>query len=228
MEKKANLICAAASLVLSALALVLVLWLILRGIGQPAAAEPAPTPAPATEQDANAAYRLEKLNNVNDMILSREIVPQDYLRYLEEGLAGMVEEYNSLTARLKSCYLSHMSNTAWSLAYNYDGVSAPEAYSSRPSYYYLADPDHPNRYYTFIDRASTLALFPNYSDLAQTDPATAYLAWAESGSSSGLWATSLLHTSLADEETRTMTEEYFHNIDAILDRIDAVRAAYGA
>ena len=43
---------------------------------------------------------LEKLNQVNDMVLARETVPADYLRYLPDDLAELVEEYNGRTGEL--------------------------------------------------------------------------------------------------------------------------------
>ena len=60
--------------------------------GRPAAA--------GGQTSANDAYRLEKLNEINDKVLRREVVEEDYLYYLSENdaLCGALREYNQATA----------------------------------------------------------------------------------------------------------------------------------
>ena len=209
MEKKLPLLCSLAALILSAAALVAVLL------------------APRAGEDALSAadtYRLEKLNAVSDLVLERQVVPSDYLRYLDEELAAAVEEYNLSTSILKQRYLSYMENVTDSLAYSYSDITDDNP--SPSSHRYLTDAERPDRYYVFLDRVATLALFQNPSFLLQTDSATAYLAMVESGGSGGLWSTNLLQTVLGEEETHQLTEEYFAQVDALLDQLDAARAAF--
>lgn len=50
---------------------------------------------------AENAYRLEKINEVNDLVIQRQVVPEGYFRYLGEELAAAIEEYNSKTTGLR-------------------------------------------------------------------------------------------------------------------------------
>ena len=85
--KRLPLFCSLAALAAALAALVLVLL-----------------PHPAQSADAAESYRLEKLNQITDMVLERQVVPADYLRYVDEELAQAVEEYNSATQLLKMNY----------------------------------------------------------------------------------------------------------------------------
>ena len=164
--------------------------------------------------DPAAAYRLEKLNEVGDMVLNRQVVPEDYLRYLDGALAQAVAEYNGATAALKSGYSSYAEGVAKSLYYGWEDSTWQEDYN------------RPDRYYRFIDRLSTLALFSNISDLSRTDPETSYSAAKEGGGSAGLWAWALHEDFHVGEELARSVQDYFTQIDALLDQIDAARAAF--
>lgn len=185
---------------------------------------PAPAPSPTAEAgpDYQTAYTIEKLNEVNDMVLARKVVPVDYLFYLYGETAQAVEEYNAATAYLRGSYIGKMKDIAWVLAYAYDG-GKPPAESIPESALFLTEGDR-DRYYGFIDRAATLALYRNVGELMQTDPATAYPAMVEDGGSYGLWATDMLHTTLVDDDLKRQTQDYLDQVDALLERFDAARA----
>ena len=63
-------------------------------------ASPASPASPAAPEDPRAEIRAQ----IRDMVLAREVIPADYLRYLDEDLAAQAEEYNAETANLKSQY----------------------------------------------------------------------------------------------------------------------------
>lgn len=89
-------------IVLAALAL---LGVLASCASQAAAPTPAPTPEPTAEAKADyqTAYAVEKLNEVNDMVLARKVIPEDdaafasYGRYLEEGdnYFRFIEEFSA-------------------------------------------------------------------------------------------------------------------------------------
>lgn len=206
------------------LAILAILGALASCASQAAAPTSAPTPEPTAEAkvDYQTAYAVEKLNEVNDMVLARKVVPADYLAYLDEETAQAVEEYNSATAVMRNSYIWKMNSTAGVLAYAYGGGEAPDE-SVPDSARFLTEGDR-ERYYAFIDRAATLALYRNVGELMQTDPATAYPATVEGGGSYGLWATDMLHTALVDDDLRQSTQDYLDQVDALLERFDAVRA----
>lgn len=208
----------------TALAVLTLLGALASCASQAAAPTPAPAPAPTAEAKADyqTAYAVEKLNEVNDMVLARKAVPADYLAYLDEETAQAVEEYNSATVDMRDRYIWMMNSTAEVLAYAYGGGKAPDE-SVPDSARFLTEGDR-ERYYAFIDRAATLALYRNVGELMQTDPATAYPATVESGGSYGLWATDMLHTALVDDDLRQSTQDYLDQVDALLERFDAARA----
>ena len=199
MEKKLSLLsalCSAGALIAAAVALVLVLT------------RPAPT-----QTDANQVYRLEKLNEVNDMVLSRQIVSEDYLRYLPEELSAAVKQYNSDTAGLKQWYSSTAEDYAASILYDFD--PAPE----RPGPY-----EESERYYQMVDRMSTLALFRNCADFYKLDPVLSFTVAHESGGSYGLWAGSFHESWYVGEELGQKAADYLDSVDALLDKLDEARA----
>lgn len=182
--------------------------------------------APAPGLRPEDAYRLEKLNEVCGMVLERRIVPQDYLRYLDEDLAQGVEDYNQATAGLKQRYLYFAERAANSLSQPPDGSAAEE--EQPPDYYqWFVEGYHPDRYYAFLDHLSALALFPNAPELIRSDPVTSYPSVVESGSSYGLWAWALHEDFHVGEETAQEVQDYFAQCGALLDQIDAARAAFG-
>lgn len=202
----------------------LTLALILSACAAQAALDTAEPAAVQVQSDPNRAYALEKLNEVNDMILERKVVPEDYFRYLGEELAQAVEEYNTATAVLRSSYLGKMEGYAKIMAYSYGGAEVPDDSVPASSIYLLEErPDH---FYEFIDRAATLALYRNVGDLMQSDPVTAYPASAESGGSYGLWATDLLHDASVGAGLSQQTEEYLDQVDALLEKLDETRKGW--
>ena len=87
-----------------------------RGGGRPGADA---SGSPAATIDAAEAYRLEKLNEVNDMVLERKAVPEDYLRYLPEDLRDPVKQYNADTMGMKLSYEQRGSSIAEGLLYEH-------------------------------------------------------------------------------------------------------------
>ncbi len=168
------------------------------------AASPA-QPAPAD------AYRVEKLNEVSDMVLGREVVPQDYLRYLPEALHEPIEQYNAETCVLKNNYGHHAVGIAKSLFYERD---------KDPGDYLRGD-----LFYAMIDRISTLALYRNAEQLCQTDPVLSYPLTKESGGSYGIWAYMLHKQAAVGEDLAQQIQDYFTMIDGLLAQLDDSRQA---
>lgn len=87
-----------------------------------------PEPPAAPSLTANQRYTLEKLNQVNDMVLARETVPADYLRYLPDDLAELVEEYNNRTGELRVRFTCNAKSIVHGLLYNLDDRTPPREY----------------------------------------------------------------------------------------------------
>ena len=196
--KKLPLFCSLAALAAALAALILVLL-----------------PRPAQSADAAESYRLEKLNQITDMVLERQVVPADYLRYVDEELAQAVEEYNSATQLLKMNYSIWAEGVVESVLYDFgDAPEPPDPY------------DRPERYYQMVDRLSTLAFYPNSTDFIFTDPVLSFSAAHESGGSYGLWAIYLHEDWYVEEDLARQASDYFTQVDTLLDQLDAARAAF--
>ena len=120
----------------------------------------APAPDSGVAQpDPNRAYALEKLNEVNDMVLNRQVGPQDYLRYLDETLAIKMVEYNSRLSSAKAITIRYAKE--W--ADTFRNMSPEDWYGEAGVSYkrYLEEGDN---YFRFIDEFSTALLYPNSYD----------------------------------------------------------------
>lgn len=159
-----------------------------------------------------AEYRLEKLNEVTDLVLERQVVPQDYLRYLDEDLAQAVENYNLATAQLKSNYSVYAENLVHVLIDDTDAPRGPEAYQQE------------ERYYRMVDRISTLALFQNCYELCLADPYLSFTLAHEAGGSAGLWAYTLHEPGYVGEGLAGQATAYFTQVEELLDQLDGARA----
>lgn len=197
--RKLPLLCSLAALLLSAAALAAVLL-------APRAGEDAPS--------ATDAYRLEKLNAVSDLVLERQVVPSDYLRYLDEELAAAVEEYNWQLANTKSAAVAYAIDVADSFARQAEEDGMYAGYAR-----YLEQGDN---YFRFVEEFSTAILYPSSdrSWLTLSGTVSGYPAGQESGGSGGLWATGVMI------DPAVPTEALFSAADALLDQMDAARAAF--
>ena len=167
-------------------------------------------PAPAAQSDPVRDDRLEKLNEVSDMILARETVPADYLRYLDQELAAAVEQYNSDTSFIRILYTERATNIVRTLFYEHQ--EDPGDYA------------HSDMYYEWVGRISHYAMYENASELCDNDPYLSYTLSKEAGGSGGLWAWRL-HQSVP-AEVQEQTQDYFTMVDELLTQIDEARAAY--
>lgn len=150
-----------------------------------------------------ADYRLEKLNEVNDLVLGREAVPADYLRYLPDNVKALVKEYNEQTGRMRVNYTGKAMQIVSSLLYEH---------KSDPGNY-----DQSALYYEWIGRISHYALYENVDDLCRADPYLAYPLMVEEGGSYGMWP-QLIHDREGKEE-----KDYFALVERLLDAMDAAR-----
>lgn len=182
---------------------------------------PSAAPAPssgAAQPDPNRAYALEKLNEVNDMVLNRQMVPQDYLRYLDEPLAIKMVEYNSTLSSAKAITIRYAKGWADSfrnMTPEDDWYDAAFASYGR----YLEEGDN---YFRFIDEFSTALLYPNSYDFPLFGTVVGYPAGSEAGGSGGLWATGFY---LSDSEKQCISA-LTALVDDLLDQFDAARAAW--
>ena len=178
-----------------------------RGGGRPGADA---SGSPAATIDAAEAYRLEKLNEVNDMVLERKAVPEDYLRYLPEDLREPVKQYNADTMGMKLSYEQRGSSIAEGLLYEH---------GEDPGDYERGD-----LFYSMADRISTLSLYGNVNQLCNLDPVLTYTLAKEGGGSWGMWAYYIEHGNY-DTETKQRRAEYLDGVYALLDQFDAYRAS---
>lgn len=191
---KVTRILAVAALILSFSLLLSLLWGRL-GVFSPTSADP---------------YPREKVEEICDRVLQRQVIPADLLRYInDEDLVSSLLEYNTETATLKS---------------NYGRFGAEIAHAL----YYEHNPDpgdylRPDRFYEMADRISTLALYKNCEELCGTDPILSYCLSKEAGGSYGIWAGRLHQPDYVGEDLAAQTEAYFARIDRLLDRLDQDR-----
>lgn len=160
------------------------------------------------ESSSATAYRLEKLNEVNDTVLRREVIEEDYLYYLSENeaLCGALLEYNRQTAEMLLIYTDIATDIANSLFYEHK--ESPGDY------------DQPMLYYEWIGRIARLALYRNCAQLCNADPYLSYPLAKESGGSYGMWA-AWMHTSSSDRQEQA--EAYFTMIDSLLASLEEYR-----
>lgn len=187
-----------------------------------AAQSAAGTPAPGSgtaQSDPNRAYALEKLNEVNDMVLDRQMVPGDYLRYLDEALAEKVEEYNDALANAKGITLRYAKIWADSLR----NVSPEDDWYSEADADYAQYLKEGDNYFRFIEEFSTALLYyPNHHAFMFFQTVVGYPAGCEAGGSAGLWATGFY----LDEHERKDIAELNAIADELLDQFDNARAGW--
>ncbi len=171
----------------------------------------APAPQAATPQtDPSRAYALEKLNEVNDMILERSIVPEDYLRYLPEDLAEAVKGYNEETALFHIFYTSVATDITTGLFYEHQ--KNPGDYT------------HSDLYDEWVGRISHYALYKNVTELCNNDPYLSYTLAKEAGGSAGTWPY-YIETGMYDRDTSFSRNGYLTLVDSLLTQFDQARAA---
>jgi len=208
MEKKLNLFCSLAALLVAAAALVVALTLP-RPAGQ--ADDP---PAAVPSLSPQEAYRLEKVNEVSDLVLDRQVVSEDYLRYLDEALAEQVKAYNSALVNAKGetlRYAKSWADTFRDMSPEDDWYD--EAYAGYGEYLEAGD-----NYARFIDEFSTALLYPNANDFTYFGTVVGYPAGSEAGGSGGLWAVGYYLDKGAIDALTTAAED-------LLDGLDAARIA---
>lgn len=211
------LIAALAAVILALAALVAVI-----ALPRPAAPTLPAADTPAPGQTPQDAYRLEKLNEVSDMALARQVVPEDYLRYLDEAVAEKVKAYNAALCNAKLGTLQYAKGWAESIRADKDLTPADNGYDARFADYgrYLDEGDN---YYRFIEEFSTALLYPNYADFTVFGTVVGYPAGSESGGSGGLWATGYY----LEDWQKGAVEELATAVDELLNEADAARQAAG-
>ena len=185
--------------------------LLLNACAEPAAPSAA-VPGPSR------AYALEKLNEVSDMVLNRQVVPEDYLRYLDETSSEKVAEYNVGLANAKTvvvCYAKGWADTFRDMnAFPEDAPGYDAAFAGYGRY--LEEGDN---YFRFIEEFSSALLYPNHYDFTLFEAFAGYPAGSETGGSGGLWASGYyLDKAPMDELTAAASD--------LLDQLDAVRAGW--
>ena len=157
---------------------------------------------------ANQRYALEKLDQVNDMVLTRETVPSDCLRYLPDDLAELVEEYNDQTGNLRIRFTANARRVVHSLLYDLEDRTEPLVY------------EYPQVYYDWVGRISHYALFENFTELCENDPSLSFPLYVEGGGSYGMWA---LPSHFYDDRDVQELQDYLRLVEQLLDAFDAAR-----
>ena len=147
-----------------------------------------------------ASVTAERKGGIAGLILRREIVPQDYFRYLDESAAQQTGRYNELTSQLHLYYTGRAAEIAKALLYEHG--DDPGDYA------------HSQLYYEWVGRIARCALYENAAELCANDPYLAYPLAKEAGGSFGLWA-DRLHEDV-DGEVKKQLTEYFTLIDTLL------------
>lgn len=164
------------------------------------------TAAPDAPEDRQTEVRAQ----IRDMVLAREAIPADYLRYLDQDLAAQAEEYNLETANLKSQYT----------------VYAKEQIHGMFEYYRDNEPERLNYFASeklICEAAAHLvhcALYRNPQELYYEDPAMAYALSGEEGGSGGLWAEAVHQSFWVEENLVKDVETYLDQVDGFLDALD--------
>lgn len=162
--------------------------------------------AAAVPEDPRAEIRAQ----IRDMVLAREVIPADYLRYLDEDLAAQAEEYNAETANLKSQYT----------------VYAKEQIHSLFQYYRENEPERLNYFASeelICEAAAHMArcaLYRNAQPLFYEDPAMAYALSGEEGGSGALWAAAIHQGFQVGGNLAATVETYLDQVDAFIDALD--------
>lgn len=162
--------------------------------------------AAAVPEDPRAEIRAQ----IRDMVLAREVIPADYLRFLDQDLAAQAEEYNAETANLKSQYT----------------VYAKEQIHSLFQYYRENEPERLNYFASeelICEAAAHMArcaLYRNAQSLFYEDPAMAYALSGEEGGSGALWAAAIHQGFQVGGNLAATVETYLDQVDAFIDALD--------
>ena len=149
---------------------------------------------------------------IRDMVLAREVIPADYLRYLDEELAAQAETYNLETANLKSQYT----------------VYAKEQIHGMFTYYRNSEPERLNYFASeelICEAAAHLArcaLYRNPQELFYEDPAMAYALSGEEGGSGSLWGGAVHQGFQVGENLSIEVKAYLDQVDGFLEALDKV------
>ena len=148
----------------------------------------------------DASVTTEQMGEITGLVLRREIIPQNYFRYLDVSLVQQAERYNELTSQLHLYYTGRAAEIAKALLYEH---------SEDPGDYH-----HSQLYYEWIGGIARYALYENAAELCCNDDYLAYPLAKEAGGSFGMWA-HRLHEDVSDEIKEQLTE-YFTLIDTFL------------
>ena len=166
----------------------------------------------AVKTAAPADPQAEIRTQVRDMVLAREVIPADYLRFLDQDLAAQAEEYNAETASLKSQYT----------------VYAKEQIHSMFQYYRENEPERLNYFASeelICEAAAHLArcaLYRNAQQLFYEDPAMAYALSGEEGGSGSLWGGAVHQGFQVGENLSIEVKVYLDQVDGFLEALDEV------
>jgi len=161
-------------------------------------------PAPAGEY---SAYAIEKIREINDKIINREIVESSYFYYISdnEELLGNVVRYNDLTASLTGYSTMRAARILIVLFELEDENEEPFVLGS------LGYLDFSEDVREKINRIAKLSLYENSGKLMQADPELAYLLESDGGGSYGLWFAYWhpLYIGMDNEDMKKLFLEYF-------------------
>ncbi len=165
-------------------------------------------------------FEAQKLGEISDKILTRQVVESSYLYYLghHETLRQNITRYNELTATLTGNATNLAASLLLSLYDLQDGDTV--FYGTAKDY-----PAFPPYMREQIVQIAHLSLYENSGELLRCDPLLSYLIASEGGSSYGLWVSSWhpLYRGV-EESDRQLYEEYFALEKAILGQLEDLMA----
>lgn len=147
-----------------------------------------------------------------DLIENREIVPESYLKQLDDETRQMVEEYNAVTVYLSEFFDEYAVRIA-----DFFGDSKKSS-ALEASFFKYGNTVNRPLYYYFIERVSSAALYPNANRRLVFDPLIG--PFIDRGGSYGLWAT-MIHAGFnVGDENAVLIQDYFALIDALTVRLN--------
>ena len=164
-----------------------------------------------SRQGGDDAFRRGKVEEITDMVLQRQPVPEDYFRYLDDDLSAAVADYNQATDLLKDAYADYAKDLCRGLFYEmFDDGNQDPGFYQRPDLYYQA-----------VDRISTLALYENASELFCSDPVLCSILAGERGGSPGLWADNIHQAWYVGDSLAQQAADYFPLVEDLLTQLEA-------
>lgn len=186
--------------------------------------------APAAEAvdpiSPSAQYQMEKVNDISDMILARQVIPQDYFRFVDEDsqLQEALGSYNDLTVHLTE------SATAYATSILSGLVEGDEETSQLLTGAIWDHMKVPDLFHEMEGRIAHYSLYENAAELCRADSLLTHIIVSEAGGSWSMWP-SWLHTfgSVSDTTDQEYFQEYLALIDTVMDDLDQLRdaLAYG-